>query len=156
MLYEISEMYKRDTSFTLCESENAIQFSDVQNCKMISFINRPLKYQTDRIDEYIFQYDVLPTIGGLLVSAKFKLTFSKSKINVIQPFYYNDNMANHLIVRMKECNSFIIVSELFKELAEEKKLKGITFNPEGKSVYTKLGLEEAREKMNKWLSNIVD
>ena len=158
MLYEISEMYKRDTSFTLCESENAIQFSDVQNCKMISFINRPLKYQTDRIDEYIFQYDVLPTIGGLLVSAKFKLTFSniegtdvqyipviiydengkkceqffcmnvlnsislldrkrsiylpskwdKSKINVIQPFYYNDNMANHLIVRMKECNSFII------------------------------------------------
>ena len=42
MLYEISEMYKRDTSFTLCESENAIQFSDVQNCKMISFINRPL------------------------------------------------------------------------------------------------------------------
>ena len=206
MLYEISEMYKRDTSFTLCESENAIQFSDVQNCKMISFINRPLKYQTDRIDEYIFQYDVLPTIGGLLVSAKFKLTFSniegtdvqyipviiydengkkceqffcmnvlnsislldrkrsiylpskwdKSKINVIQPCYYNDNMANHLIVRMKECNSFIIVSELFKELAEEKKLKGITFNPEGKSVYTKLGLEEAREKMNKWLSNIVD
>ena len=82
--------------------------------------------------------------------------WDKSKINVIQPFYYNDNMANHLIVRMKECNSFIIVSELFKELAEEKKLKGITFNPEGKSVYTKLGLEEAREKMNKWLSNIVD
>ena len=82
--------------------------------------------------------------------------WDKSKINVIQPFYYNDNMANHLIVRMKECNSFIIVSELFKELAEEKKLKGITFNPEGKSVYTKLGLKEAREKMNKWLSNIVD
>ena len=50
VLYEISEMYKRDTSFILCESENAIQFSDVQNCKMISFINGPLKYQTDRID----------------------------------------------------------------------------------------------------------
>ena len=202
----MSTMYKRDTSFTFCEAENTLKFSDVQNCKIVLSLNDPLKYQTDRIDDYILQYDVLPTIGGLLVSSKFKLIFSnienadvqyipvaiydengkrceqffcmnvlnsisvldkkrsvylpskwdKSKINIIQPFYYNDNMTNHLIVRMKECNSFIIVSESFKELAEEKKLKGITFNPEGKSVYTKLGLEEAREKMNKWLANIGD
>ena len=204
MLYQISTMYKRDTSFTLCEAENTLQFSDVQNCKIILSIKDPLKYQTDRIDDYISQYDILPTIGGLLVSTKFKMTFSniestdvqyipviicdengkkceqffcmnilnsisvldkkrsiylpskwdKSRINIIQPFYYNDNMANNLIVRMKECNSFIIVSESFKELAEAKKLKGITFNPEGKSFYTKSGLEDAREKMNKWLANI--
>ena len=171
MLYEMSTMYKRDTSFTFCEAENTLKFSDVQNCKIVLSLNDPLKYQTDRIDDYILQYDVLPTIGGLLVSSKFKLIFSnienadvqyipvaiydengkrceqffcmnvlnsisvldkkrsvylpskwdKSKINIIQPFYYNDNMTNHLIVRMKECNSFIIVSESFKELAEEKK-----------------------------------
>lgn len=64
---------------------------------MISFINRPLKYQTDRIDEYIFQYDVLPTIGGLLVSAKFKLTFSNiegTDVQYIPVIIYDENGKN--------------------------------------------------------------
>lgn len=48
---------------------------------------------------------------------------------------------------MKEDKSFMIVSELFKELVEKNKLKGISLDAEGATIYTEIGLIEAREKM---------
>lgn len=203
MLYEMSSFYKRETSFTFCEEENLFSFLDVQSCKKIEALKSPLIYQVDKIDNYILRYDVLPTIGGILVSSKFKMVFSNIEdtevqyipvlirdkiqqechdffclnilncvsvldrsrsiflpskwadeddndmIDIIQPFYRQDNMGTHLIVRMEEDESFIIVSELFKELAEKNKLKGISIDAEGATIYTEIGLTEAREKMKR-------
>lgn len=198
----MSSLYKRDTSFNFCDNENRLNFLDFQNCEKIETIKSPLIYRVDKIDDYILQYDVLPTIGGILVSSKFKMVFNaiedievqyipviirdkqqqecnnffclnilsyvsvldrkrsvflpyewadddddEDVIDIIQPFYYLNNMGTHLIVRMEEDKSFIIVSELFKEMVEKNKLKGISLDSEGDTIYTDIGLTEAREKM---------
>lgn len=205
MLYKMSSLYKRDTSFTFCDEENSFHFLDVQSCREIAILESALIYQVDKIDDYLYllNYDVLPTIGGILVSSKFKSIFSDlenkevqylpvvirdrkkqectdffclnilhsvsvmdrerslflpyewdsddeddcDEMDVIQPFYCEEKMGTHRIVRMTEDTSFIIVTEEFKTLAKKNKLKGVTFDAEGATIYTEIGLSEAWEKM---------
>lgn len=71
MLYKMSSLYKRDTSFTFCEEENSFNFLDVQSCRAVETIKSPLIYKVDKIDAYLLNYDLLPTIGGMLFSSKF-------------------------------------------------------------------------------------
>lgn len=84
MLYKMSSLYKRDTSFTFCDEENSFHFLDVQSCREIAILESALIYQVDRIDDYLLKYDVLPTIGGILVSSKFKSIFSDLENKEVQ------------------------------------------------------------------------
>lgn len=48
MLYKMSSLYKRDTSFTFCDEENSFHFLDVQSCREIAILESPAIYQVTR------------------------------------------------------------------------------------------------------------
>jgi hypothetical protein len=53
-------------------------------------------------------------------------------------FYTSNSLDNKSIARMKEHNSYIIVTEEFKKRCEEVGLKGVEFVEEGHTIYTDL------------------
>jgi hypothetical protein len=191
MYYELGSFYKRDTSFVYSEEKNPVSWLKLRNGeRWIS--DNPIVYNVDKIDSYINDYDILPTIGILLVSEKFKnlfdylekdnqIQFSKAAINdkkgVSNSNFYALNILNVIpcldkdsavfdievdeddgeeyyivkkmfiqpnsldsfsIVRMKENDSYIIVTKDFKNKCENMKLKGFNFREEGHSIYKDL------------------
>ena len=74
MYYQLSEFYKRDTSFVFNEDKNELEYFDLMDGKKVSY-NKVINYEVDKIDSYIDDYDILPTLGANLVSKKFKDTF---------------------------------------------------------------------------------
>jgi hypothetical protein len=71
--YRLSIFYKRDVFFSFDgnsdkkELENGVFFGK----------SNPIKYTVDKIDKYLLNYDILPTIGAPLVSTKFKAEFER-------------------------------------------------------------------------------
>ncbi|MFS2382148.1 imm11 family protein [Bacteroides fragilis] len=74
MCFELSDYYKRDTTFVLNENESDINTSALKVGEVIN-IKKPLVFNVDRIDSYITDYDLLPTLNTPLISARFKDTF---------------------------------------------------------------------------------
>ena len=74
MCFELSDYYKRDTTFVLNENESDINTSALKVGEVIN-IKKPLGFNVDRIDSYITDYDLLPTLNTPLISARFKDTF---------------------------------------------------------------------------------
>ncbi len=74
MYYQFSDFYKRDVSFVFDDENNDIEYSVFNEGNKIN-IKENILYLVDKIDAYISSYDILPTIGAILVSEKFKNTF---------------------------------------------------------------------------------
>jgi len=70
MNYQLSEFYKRDTSFVFDLKQNPINWLELRNGKAYNF-DKPLIYNVDKIDSYLDDYDILPSIGITLISKKF-------------------------------------------------------------------------------------
>lgn len=79
MCYKLLDYYKRDINFVFDEEANKTNSIDFFNVKNNN-LNKIVYYSVDKIDSYINQYDILPTIGGMLVSDNF-IDFFKT-INV--------------------------------------------------------------------------
>lgn len=185
MYFQLSDFYKRDISFVYSEEKNPIDWLDLRTGKSFDII-KPIIYEVDKVDSYINNYDILPTIGVPLVSEKFKdifhgmigkeielypaIIFDKSNktnenffalniLNVtscmdieksivektkygttkIKKLFFKPNCLKDLrITRMEEQNSYIIVTEEFKNICEDANLKGFNFIEEGHSIYTDL------------------
>ena len=69
MYYQLSEFYKRDIYLQYAE-ENSIQYNAFEKGERIE-IKSDIFYKVDKIDDYLNNYDVLPTYGTPLVSSKF-------------------------------------------------------------------------------------
>ena len=73
MYYQLSEFYKRDIYLQYAE-ENSIQYNAFEKGERIE-IKSEIFYKVDKIDDYLNNYDVLPTYGTPLVSSKFVKLF---------------------------------------------------------------------------------
>lgn len=73
--YELTDRYKRDINFVFNEELNDLDYFELSNGQSIVY-NKPVFYTVDKIDTYIDKYDLLPTLGPLLVSSRFKNIFS--------------------------------------------------------------------------------
>ena len=82
MYYELSEFYKRDVYF-LYDEENNIQAREFEKGIKID-VEKELIYRVDRIDEYLSEYDILPTFNAPLVSLKFISLFKDLEDHEIQ------------------------------------------------------------------------
>jgi hypothetical protein len=83
--YELTDYYKRDVYFVFDEEKNGLDYFALSDgCPIV--YNYPVYYTIDKIDSYIDKYDLLPTLGPLLVSSKFKYTFSSLENSEIQFF----------------------------------------------------------------------
>ena len=150
MYYQLSEFYKRDIYLQYAE-ENSIQYNAFEKGERIE-IKSEIFYKVDKIDDYLNNYDVLPTFGTPLVSSKFVKLFKEYEEdvqflrvnikdmdgNTNRNFYIPNSIRNSLMVRMKEKTSYIIVTEQFKKLCESANLKGINLIEEGASIYTNI------------------
>lgn len=68
--YRLSEFYKRDVSFSFSE-ENKYEKAALENAT--PFVgDEMLLFTVDKLDSYLTSYDLLPTIGPPLVSARWK------------------------------------------------------------------------------------
>ena len=74
MYYKLSQFYKRDVSFAYSEAQNPISWLDFFSGEKLN-IETPLVFSIDRLDTYLHTYDILPTIGALLVSSRFRNLF---------------------------------------------------------------------------------
>ena len=74
MYYRLYAFYKRDTYFWYSEDKNPIDWIDLRNGRKLNFIS-PIIYNVDRLDNYINNYDILPSDPLPLVSKKFKTEF---------------------------------------------------------------------------------
>ncbi|MDO6855304.1 hypothetical protein Q4599_17105 [Cellulophaga lytica] len=83
MYYQFSDFYKRDVSFVFDDENNNIEYSIFNEGISIDG-KEDILYQVDKIDDYISSYDLLPTIGPILVSKKFKELFLELSDKQIQ------------------------------------------------------------------------
>ena len=74
MYYRFSTFYKRDVNFIYNQEINEISWLNLRAGSYLE-VQGTLIYTVDKIDSYIGDYDVLPTIGIPLVSKKWKGTF---------------------------------------------------------------------------------
>lgn len=74
MYFELNNFYKRDTNFVYNEEKNPIDWIDLRTGNSFN-IEKAIIYEVDKIDNYLNEYDLLPTIGIPLVSKKFKENF---------------------------------------------------------------------------------
>jgi hypothetical protein len=74
MYYRFSTFYKRDVNFIYNQEINEISWLSLSAGNYLE-IRNPLIYTIDKINSYLEEYDVLPTIGIPLVSKKWKDTF---------------------------------------------------------------------------------
>ncbi|WBX75037.1 hypothetical protein PG911_10245 [Tenacibaculum ovolyticum] len=75
MYYQLSEFYKRDVSFVFNEETNGLDYFGLMNGDKVNY-EKMIYYDVDKLDKYINNYDILPTMGAPLVSEKFKNTFN--------------------------------------------------------------------------------
>lgn len=68
--YQLFSNYGRDVYFSYTE-KNEYDQSDLRK-GLVYPLDEKLHYSIDKFDPYLNEYDILPTIGGLLVSLKFK------------------------------------------------------------------------------------
>ena len=68
-----TSFYKRDIYLQYAE-ENSIQYNAFEKGERIE-IKSDIFYKVDKIDDYLNNYDVLPTYGTPLVSSKFVKLF---------------------------------------------------------------------------------
>ena len=80
MYYQLSEFYKRDIYLQYAE-ENSIQYNAFEKGERIE-IKSEIFYKVDKIDDYLNNYDVLPTFGTPLVSSKFVKLFKEYEEDV--------------------------------------------------------------------------
>lgn len=122
MYYELSEFYKRDVYF-LYDEENNIQIREFEKGIKID-VEKELLYRVDKIDEYLSEYDILPTFNAPLVSLKFislfkdlenheiqfiNVTIIDDKVNINKDFYLLN------VLRVLPC------MDTEKSIVEEKK-----------------------------------
>ncbi len=75
MYFRFSAFYKREAAFVFSEVRNQMDISVLKMGQKL-FINKPLEFEVDKIDNYIESYDLLPAFSVPLVSARFKKIFS--------------------------------------------------------------------------------
>jgi len=68
--YQLYSNYRRDVFFCYTE-KNTFNHYDLEEGIVYS-LDKKLHYSIDKLDSYLNECDILPTIGGLLVSLKFK------------------------------------------------------------------------------------
>ncbi len=68
--YQLYSNYRRDVFFGYTEKNNFNQYDLEEG--IVYPLDEKLYYSVDKLDTYLNDYDILPTIGGLLVSLKFK------------------------------------------------------------------------------------
>ncbi|AVK96346.1 hypothetical protein FCT18_07895 [Lysinibacillus sphaericus] len=68
--YQLYSNYRRDVFFDYTEKNTFNQY-DLEEGNVYP-LDEKLSYSVDKLDTYLNDYDILPTIGGLLVSLKFK------------------------------------------------------------------------------------
>ena len=68
MYYHLIDFYKRDIYLQYAE-ENSIQYNAFEKGERIE-IKSEIFYKVDKIDNYLNNYDILPTFGTPLVSSK--------------------------------------------------------------------------------------
>ncbi|TKI69487.1 hypothetical protein FC756_09065 [Lysinibacillus mangiferihumi] len=68
--YQLYSNYRRDVFFDYTEKNTFNQY-DLEEGNVYP-LDEKLSYSVDKFDTYLNEYDILPTIGGLLVSLKFK------------------------------------------------------------------------------------
>lgn len=83
--YELADYYKRDVNFVFDEEKNNLDYFVLSEGHPVIY-NHPIYYTIDKIDPYIDKYDLLPTLGPLLVSKKFRNTFSFLENSELQFF----------------------------------------------------------------------
>jgi hypothetical protein len=115
MYYELSEFYKRDVYFVFDIENNSINRFSLVNDEFIQ-ANSPLKYKVNKIDNYINEYDILPTFDAPLVSSRFKNSFeilaSKNEVQFIDVIISDD--------KGNENNNFFALIILNSNLALDK------------------------------------
>ena len=80
MYYQLSEFYKRDIYLQYAE-ENSIQYNAFEKGERIE-IESDIFYKVDKIDDYLNNYDILPTFGTPLISSKFVKLFKEYEEDV--------------------------------------------------------------------------
>ncbi len=68
--YQLYSNYRRDVFFGYTEKNTFNQYDLEEG--IVYPLDKKLYYSVDKLDTYLNDYDILPTIGGLLVSLKFK------------------------------------------------------------------------------------
>ncbi|PKH53050.1 hypothetical protein CXF68_13230 [Tenacibaculum sp. Bg11-29] len=76
MYYQLSEFYKRDIYFEYDNEKSPIQNNNF-NCGEELEVSKPLVFNIDKLDNYIGNYDILPTFNTPLVSQKFAAIFQE-------------------------------------------------------------------------------
>ncbi|WKX76179.1 imm11 family protein [Zobellia laminariae] len=93
MYFRLSEFYKRDTSFVYDQENNPVNWLKLREGNKFTF-EEPLIYNVDKIDNYINQYDILPSIGINLISKKMAKTLSsliKDEVQLFDTIIKDDN-----------------------------------------------------------------
>lgn len=80
MYYQLSTFYKRDIYFQYAE-ENSILYDAFEKGESVDF-KKEIIYLIDKIDDYLNDYDILPTYNTPLVSSKFMNLFKNHEKEV--------------------------------------------------------------------------
>lgn len=105
-------------------------FSDVEGAE-IEYLNARIISQNGMINDNFLCLNILNCFDGL---DKEKSVFEVNRYGIFKIkklFLTSEFMENNLISRLSEKKSIIIVSEKFKELCLQNKLKGMEFIEEG-------------------------
>ncbi|MFL1996876.1 hypothetical protein VYF65_002615 [Lysinibacillus irui] len=73
--YKLANVYERDVFFSYADNNTFVRFDLEKGIEYPS--NEKLYYSIDKFDSYLDKYDILPTIGGELVSLKLKKLIEK-------------------------------------------------------------------------------
>lgn len=112
-------------------------FADIEGSQ-VEYLKAKIISQNGIVNNDFLSLNILNCYEGM---DKEKSVFEINKFGILKIkklFLTPEFMRNNLISRLEEKKSIIIVSEIFKELCLQNKLKGMDFVEEGYSVYTNL------------------
>jgi hypothetical protein len=104
---------------------------DIQYIKAIIIDNN----NTNENFYYLNILNILPVMDKNKSIFEYKEYGDEKIIKIKKLFIINDALKGHSIIRMEEHESYIIVTEEFKNKCINAKLKGINFLEEGHSIY---------------------
>lgn len=122
--YKLTDYYPRDIFFSF-SSKNSIDKSDLEKCEKQQIpLNERVVYTVDKFDNYLDEYDILPTIGVPLISYKLKKIIRELNINDCQfiPATIEDISTNKVNKNFFALNILNCIDCLDKEKSEIKPL----------------------------------
>jgi hypothetical protein len=151
MNYRFSEFYKRDINFVYEQELNNIDWLTLRSGSILKTDER-LIYTVDKIDSYINEFDVLPSIGIPLVSKRWLDSFIHLEGNqlqfvpaVIKDDFKNQNTSFYALNVLKTISCLDKEKSIFQiDEDGDYEIKKFFISPEAMKNYTIVRMEEHR------------